>query len=297
MTLYQKAILAPVPGLSRYLEFNAVPDSDATATLKSLAALPIDDTFVFGFGPGFINRFVSLSGTGLERFRGFPALSGPGVEIPSTQADIWCWIRGDDKGKIMHDGRLIEHILQATFSLDRLVDGFKYDTGRDLTGYIDGTENPEGQAAQDAALVADAAPGLGGSSFVAVQQWDHDLDHFGSLAQTDQDNIIGRRLEDNEELDDAPPSAHVKRTAQESFDPEAFVVRRSMPWADASGEGLMFVAFGKDLDAFEVQLRRMAGLDDGIVDGLFRFSRPVSGSYFWCPPVKDGHLDLSAINL
>jgi len=57
------------------------------------------------------------------------------------------------------------------------------------------------------------------------------------------------------------------------------------------------VAFGHSLDAFEAQLRRMVGLDDGITDALFRFSRPVTGSYFWCPPVRDGRLDLSAIGL
>ena len=60
-----------------------------------------------------------------------------------------------------------------------------------------------------------------------------------------------------------------KRTVQESFEPEAFVVRRSVPWADKGGEGLMFVAFGQSLDAFEAQLRRMAGQEDGILDGLF----------------------------
>jgi putative iron-dependent peroxidase len=187
--------------------------------------------------------------------------------------------------------------LKPAFRCDRLVDGFKYDRGLDLTGYEDGTENPEGGDAVDAAITEDVAPGIDGSSFVATQQWIHDLDHFKSLPQADQDNIIGRRLSDNEELDDAPLSAHVKRTAQESFDPEAFVVRRSMPWADEHGEGLMFVAFGRSLDAFEAQLRRMTGQEDGILDGLFRFSHPVSGSYFWCPPVRDGKIDLSAVGM
>jgi putative iron-dependent peroxidase len=89
----------------------------------------------------------------------------------------------------------------------------------------------------------------------------------------------------------------VKRTAQESCDPEAFVVRRSMPWSDETGEGLVFVSFGKSLDAFEARLRRMTGQEDGIIDGLFRFTRPVSGSYFWCPPVTDGQLYLTALGL
>jgi putative iron-dependent peroxidase len=143
-----------------------------------------------------------------------------------------------------------------------MVDGFKYDRGLDLTGYEDGTENPEGDAAVDTAIVERAGPGLDGSSFVAAQQWVHDLNHFEAMSQDERDNIIGRRLSDNEELDDAPVSAHIKRTAQESFDPEAFVVRRSMPWVDVGGEGLMFVAFGKSLDAFDAQLRRMTGQEN-----------------------------------
>ena len=70
-----------------------------------------------------------------------------------------------------------------------------------------------------------------------------------------------------------------------------------MPWADRESAGLMFVAFGNSFDAFEAQLRRMAGEEDQITDALFRFTRPVSGSYFWCPPVAAGKLDLSALGL
>ena len=116
-----------------------------------------------------------------------------------------------------------------------------------------------------------------------------------ALPQHERDDIMGRRLSDNEELDDAPESAHVKRTAQESFEPEAFIVRRSMPWTQGQDAGLMFLAFGRTLDAFEVQLRRMSGLEDGITDALYRFSRPLTGGYYWCPPRKDGLLDLSAL--
>jgi putative iron-dependent peroxidase len=169
--------------------------------------------------------------------------------------------------------------------------------GRDLIGYEDGTENPEDDAAMDAAIVQGGGSGLDGSSFVAIQQWVHDLTHFASLPEPERDNIIGRRISNNEEFDDAPASAHVKRTAQESFEPEAFVLRRSMPFADESREGLMFVAFGKTLDAFGAQLRRMIGKEDGVVDALFRFSRPVSGGYYWCLPVDGQRLDLSALDV
>jgi porphyrinogen peroxidase len=143
--------------------------------------------------------------------------------------------------------------------------------------------------------VRGARAGLDGSSFVAVQQWVHNFACFESMNTKWQDDSIGHRRSDNLELTDAPASSHVKRTAQESFAPEAFLMRRSMPWNDATRAGLMFVAFGRSLDAFEAQLNRMVGAEDGIIDALFRFTKPVTGAYFWCPPVQRGRLDFRAI--
>ena len=116
---------------------------------------------------------------------------------------------------------------------------------------------------------------------------------FNRMSNEQQDNAIGRRKDDNEELEDAPESAHVKRTAQESFTPEAFVWRRSMPWSLGKDGGLMFVAFGHSTQAFAAQLRRMVGLEDGIPDALFSFTRPLTGAYFWCPPLQSGRIFLS----
>lgn len=291
MSSRQPGILAPVPPFSRYLEFRIAPDADLGAALSALKDWDVDEASVVGLGASVPAKL----GKSVAPLRPFPVMSGPGVCVPSTQADLWCWLRGDDRGHLLHKGRDFESLLGSAFLRARRVDGFKYDRGLDLSGYEDGTENPKDEAALAAAILAGAGAGLDGSSFVAVQQWVHDLDRLGVMAQSERDNIVGRRQSDNEELDDAPPSAHVKRTAQESFSPEAFVLRRSMPWADGTGEGLMFVAFGKSFDAYEAQLTRMTGGEDGITDGLFRFTRPVSGSYFWCPPVADGALDLSAI--
>jgi len=289
----QPGILAPVPKLSRYLEFALLPDADPRKCLKALAARKVDASIVVGLGPALVQGQKGK----IAAMRPFPNLSGPGCEVPSTQADLWFWIRGTDRGHILHLGRALARIAAPAFHLDRNVDGFMFDTGRDLSGYEDGTENPKGAKAIAAAVAKGMGKGLDGSSFVAVQQWAHDLNRMDSFTQKERDHIIGRRRSDNEEIANAPPSAHVKRTAQESFDPEAFVLRRSMPWADSRGEGLMFVAFGKSFDAYEAQMRRMAGQDDGVIDGLFRYTRPISGSYFWCPPVKGGRLDLSAIGL
>lgn len=70
-----------------------------------------------------------------------------------------------------------------------------------------------------------------------------------------------------------------------------------MPWAERMDGGLMFVAFGKSFDAFEAQLKRMTGAEDGIVDAIFDFTQPVSGAYFWCPPLRDGKLDLTLLGI
>jgi len=183
--------------------------------------------------------------------------------------------------------------LAPHITLYEITDGFFYDTGRDLTGYEDGTENPTDDAAADAAICT--SDGLAGSSFVAVQQWQHDLDRFRHFGPDRRDNTIGRRISDNEEIDDAPELAHVKRTAQESFDPEAFVLRRSMPYADSTGEGLVFVAFGHSFVAFDMIMRQILGNNDGIADALFSFSVPLGTSYFWCPAMKNGEPDLSLI--
>jgi len=176
-----------------------------------------------------------------------------------------------------------------------VIDGFQFDNGRDLSGYVDGTENPKGKKAAAAAILRGAGAGLDGSSFVAVQQWIHDFQRFEAMSAKDQDNAVGRRRSDNKELSGAPRSVHVKRTAQESFSPEAFILRRSMPWTDGAAGGLNFVAFGKSFDAFEAQLKRMVGAEDGVTDALFKFTRPVTGSYFWCPPIAKGRLDLRAL--
>jgi putative iron-dependent peroxidase len=209
-----------------------------------------------------------------------------------------CWLRGTDQGDLFHQAHRITALLVEGFVANDCIDTYKYGSGLDLTGYEDGTENPINQAAVDAAIVSGKGPGLDGSSFVAMQQWLHNFDSFGAMSEIQADNSIGRRLKDNVELEDAPESAHVKRTAQESFKPEAFMLRRSMPWSSTDTKGgLFFSAFGTSVNAFEAQLARMIGDEDGITDALFEFSRPVSGSYFWCPPLHKGRLDLRAISL
>ena len=293
MNTIQSGILAPVPRLARYLGFSLQPGADPHQAVKDLRELADGELTVVGLGESLVRAL----GGSIKGLHSFPALTGKGIDIPSTQLSLWCWLRGDDRGELVHRTRELCQELEEAFSCDEVIDAFQYRDSRDLTGYEDGTENPKGDDALAAGFVQGQGKGLDGSSFVAVQMWAHDLDRFQAMEQQEQDHTFGRRISDNEEIDDAPASAHVKRTAQESFNPEAFILRRSMPWADINNEGLVFVAFGKNFAAYETLLRHMVGLDDGVTDALFRFTRPISGGYYWCPPMVKGKLDLSRLGL
>lgn len=288
MLNYQAGILAdPVPPLARHVFFTLESAEHLAAALGRLKAMVDGEAIVVGFGKSLLQAL----NVQLDKLRTFPALSAHGIDIPSTQHAMWCWLRGDDRGELLYQTNALIEALAPALSVVQITESFRYKDGHDLTGYEDGTENPVEQAAVDAAIDTQTP----GGSYAAVQHWVHDLKGFKALPQEEQDHVFGRRLSDNEELDDAPESAHVKRTAMEDFEPEAFVVRRSMPYIDGDEAGLVFLSFASTLDFYEMQLRRMIGLDDGITDGLFSFSRPTTGGYYWCPPVENGQLQLSTL--
>lgn len=289
---FQPCILAALPVVGRSLTFRVAPDADLRSALKRLRGSFALDWGVIGVG----EPVARALGQTVEGLRVFPGLAGPACSVPSTQQGLWCFLRGRDRGALFDLTQQICLSLDEAFVLDDTMDTFVYADGRDLTGYEDGTENPRGDAAIEATVVP-AGNDLMGSSFVAVQRWEHDLGRFRSFPSGRRDAIIGRRADTNAEIDDAPVSAHVKRSAQESYKPPAFMVRRSMPWGNAHQQGLEFIAYTESLDRFERVLRRMVGLDDGIVDALFTFSRPVTGGYYWCPPISGNRLNLSRLGI
>lgn len=290
--LSQPGILASCLAAGRSMSYRLAPSGDPRPALVRLRD---------GFDPqhgvvGLSAFLVGQLGGAVPGLRGFPALCGPAI-VPSTQQALWVMLRGANRGEIFDRSWALGALLGGDFVAADIRDTFVYAGGRDLTGYEDGTENPKGDAAIQAALVPDGQPGLSGSSFVAVQRWAHDLRHFRGHPPGDCDHMIGRRRDTNEEIADAPPTAHVKVSAQESYDPPAFMLRRSMPWVSELDQGLEFIAYGCSFDAYERVMRRMAGIDGGPTDALFRFSRPVTGGYYWCPPVAGGRLDLRLLRL
>jgi len=258
--------------------------------LVRLAAWRHDPNVVVGLGEPLLARAKGR----IEGARGFPA----DISLfPRTQEALWAAFTHPDRGAAFDAARAFSSMLGDGLRVVEEIDAFMYRGGKDLSGFVDGTENPKDEAALAAAIVAGRGPGLDGASFVAVQRWVHDLAAAEAMSQATRDSIVGRRQGSNEEIADAPLSAHVKRTAQESFEPPAFVLRRSMPYGGIAEHGLYFIAYGESLDRFERQLRRMAGRDDGIVDGLMAFTKAVTGGYYFCPPLLGDKLDLRALAL
>jgi putative iron-dependent peroxidase len=286
--IFQPAILEPLPPIARYVTFDLHAGADPAAALRALAALEHDPKTVIGVGTPLAERV----GHPIAGLRAFPDDLPP---FPSTQHALWVYLAHGDSTRLFDVGRALGRRFHGLLDVVDEIDAFTYRAGRDLSGFVDGTENPKGEAAVSAAIIAGRGAGIDGGSFVAVQRWVHNLDAVDRMTVDARVAAIGRDLTTDVEQADAPASAHVKRTAQESFDPPAFVFRRSMPYGGIREHGLNFVAFGESLDRFERQLRRMSGHDDGVPDGLLSFTRAVSGAYYFCPPLRAGRCDLSAL--
>ena len=288
----QPCIMSPSPAFGRSLACRLRPGVEPAAALRRLRDNFLPDLGIAGLG----EPLVRALGSSIPGLRSFTALAGGAGPIPATQLDLWIFVHARDRSELFERHESLRRLIDPIVAIAEAVDTFLYRDSRDLTGYEDGTENPR-DAAADSAAFATGGEGFAGSSFATVQRWQHDLTLFAGLPAAQRDEVIGRRFDTNEELAAAPASAHVKRAAQESFDPPAFVLRRSMPWETPHERGLEFIAFGGTLDKFERLLRRMAGLEDGIIDALFSFSRPLTGGHYWCPPVAGGRLDLSFIGI
>ncbi|WP_211465409.1 Dyp-type peroxidase [Collimonas silvisoli] len=285
----QPGILAALAPLGRSLTFR-LHGQNPQAALTRLRDNFAADWGVVGLGAPLVHALDQH----VAGLRPFPPLEGLGCAAPSSQQAMWILLRGSDRSSLFERTAQLVELLGDALVLEDALDTFRYRDNRDLTGYEDGTENPTDAAAIAAALVAEGV-GRQGSSFVAVQRWIHDLPRFRGFPVEQRDASIGRRISDNEEIEDAPESAHAKRAAQESFTPEAYMVRHSMPWDNGKQQGTEFIAYGESSDRFENVLRRMLGLEDGVVDALFSFSHPVTGGYYWCPPLQNGRLDLRSI--
>lgn len=166
---------------------------------------------------------------------------------------------------------------------------FRYFDGRDITGFIDGTENPQfpDDRAETALLSEDAGIFQDGS-FIFAQRYAHDLEKWKRLKVDAQEHVIGRTKLESIELDDdeKPENAHVARTVvEDDKGDEMEILRHSLPYGDGQGEqGLFFIAYTKDLNIIDSMLQRMFGTaSDHIHDRLLHFVTALDGAYYFAP--------------
>lgn len=168
------------------------------------------------------------------------------------------------------------------------VHGFRYFDDRDLIGFVDGTENPSGQAARDATLVRDEDAGFAGGSYVIVQKYLHDLTAWNKLPTETQERIIGRTKLSDIELDDAvkPSSAHSALTTIVEDGKEVKILRDNMPFGQAAqgNSGTYFIGYSRSPRTIEQMLVNMfVGRPPGNYDRLLDFTHPVTGNLFLAP--------------
>jgi putative iron-dependent peroxidase len=285
MSTSQSGIFALGTSSHAYLEFALAPGGDALSLVTAMAGLREPRTtlggvnLVSGFRP---ELWRALDADGLPAdLRGFDQdLVGPdGYTMPATQHDAVLWLSGTAYDVIFDTARQAISDLSAVASVVSETSSWPYRHDRDLTGFIDGSENPSLLDAPGFALIPDGRPGSGGS-ILLLQKWPHDATTWESLPVAEQELVIGRSKPDSIEMDPKPPESHIGRTDQDIF---GHIFRRNMPYGTVTDHGTMFVGFSAEQRPLQAMLESMAGIPDGVRDALTRYSHATSGSYYFVP--------------
>ena len=206
--------------------------------------------------------------------------------MPSTGGDLVIHIHGEQADLcFLLAQTFMNGIADKVQVLDEQT-GFRYLDRRDLTGFIDGTENPFSEDDRaEAALLGEGQ--FEGGSFVFSQRFVHDLQTWQRLKVDAQEHVFGRTKLESIEFPDGVKrtNSHTARVVIEDDQGEELeILRHSLPYGNGSGEqGLFFQAYTKDLSIIDRMLARMYGVGDGITDRMLHFVTPVSGAYFFAP--------------
>ena len=287
MAVPQPGIFAQGTRSHYHLEFDVRPNATDAGIVAALGGLREPSVtaggsnIVLGLGPALMRRLLpEHTPADLEPFT---PVEGSASTAPATQHDIWVWTHGTGEDVELDVARAVAMALSPVATLAAEQPCFVYLDSRDMTGFIDGTENPPVEIAHDVAIVPDGSVGEGGAHVIA-QRWVHDLGAFHAQSLEDQQGTIGRTKPDSVELDDKPPTAHISRVVIEEDGEELEIYRRSTPYGRVGELGLYFIAFSADVSRFHKMLARMFGTTgDGLHDRLTDFTTPVSGSFYFAP--------------
>jgi putative iron-dependent peroxidase len=219
----------------------------------------------------------------------FRELRGPVHTAPATPGDLFFHIRADRMDMCFELARLIVDRLGPEVRIIEEIHGFKSFDERDLLGFVDGTENPEGGAAAAAVLIGDEDPDFAGGSYLIVQKYLHDLEAWNGLTVEQQEAAIGRtKLDDVEFADeDKAADAHLTLNVIEDDDGEQLqIMRFNMPFgrAGAAEFGTYYVAYAATPAVTEQMLDNMfLGKGDATHDRLLDFSTATTGNLYFVP--------------
>jgi porphyrinogen peroxidase len=281
----QSGIFALGTASHAYLEFDLLPDAAASGLVVALANLREPRTtiggvnLVSGFRPELWRRLVPEGlPADVEGF-GRDLIGADGYVMPATQHDAVLWLSGSSYDVVFDEARGAIGALAPLASVADETSSWPYRHDRDLTGFIDGTENPSLLDAPDIALIPEGEPGEGGTVLL-LQKWVHDATEWEALGEAAQEQVIGRDKPSGTELDPRPADSHVVRTDQDDF---GKIFRRNMPYGTVTDHGTMFVGFSAEQRRLADMLTSMGGVDDGVRDALTRYTRPLSGAYYFVP--------------
>ncbi|MET7852300.1 Dyp-type peroxidase [Streptomyces avermitilis] len=267
-----RGLLQDVAGLRRSVAFRA-PEAELSCVV-GIGSTAWDRLFD-GPRPRDLHPFVPLSGS---RHR-----------APSTPGDLLVHLRSHRMDLCFELARLIGERLTGAVTVVDEVHAFKYFDERDLLGFVDGSENPEGQTAVDAVYIGDEDPEFIGGSYVIVQKYVHDLAAWDALPTPEQERVIGRTKLANVELPDdiKPADSHVAlNTITGENGDEQKIMRENMPFgAVGRGEfGTYFIGYARTPEVTEHMLRNMFfGNPPGLHDRILDFSTAVTGCLFHVP--------------
>jgi putative iron-dependent peroxidase len=211
-----------------------------------------------------------------------PVIGMEAFTMPATQHDLVLWIAGGSYDVVFDAALGMIATLDELAVLAQEVVSWSYHRDLDLTGFIDGTENPSLLVAPQDVLVPPNLPGEGGSVLL-LQKWVHDAAAWGALSQEEQERVIGRTKPASVELPDRPVSSHVARTDQDEF---GTIFRRNTPYGSVREHGTVFVGFSAEQTPLATMLASMAG-QSGVRDELTRYSTPLTGAYYFVPSAED----------
>jgi putative iron-dependent peroxidase len=289
MKIAQVGIFALGTASHAYLEFDVSDGRKGRHLVKAISSLREPRTtmggvnLVAGFRPELWSEVAPDDApTGVRGFNE-DIIGIDGFTMPATQHDAVLWISGSTYDVIFDVARKAIAELKDLASVADETSSWPYRHDRDLTGFVDGTENPSLIEAAEVALIPDEKRGAAGT-ILLLQKWIHDATTWESLSVAKQERVMGRTKLDSIEIEKKAADSHVASTDQDRF---GKIFRRNMPYGTVTRHGTMFVGFSAEQQRLSNMLQSMAGLASGTRDALTHYTRPLTGAYYFIPSTDD----------